>query len=810
MTAEHAPDPPADGRVSIGTPGLDEMLHGGLVGRRPYLVVGPSGTGKSSLALQFLIEGVRKGERVLLVTIEEPPNEIRLNHRGLGPELDAVEVFDAIPDIMRYERVPFKDIAAVRHASPLREVPLEIRRSPELSAVEVTLTGLEQMLRTEVQRRNYSRLVIDSLTALQYFCMKGFDPVAGAQAFLRFLSDLRVTTILTVESPLEDADTPERMLARGEIRLFRWELDDRTVRAVGVEKFRGSAHDVRLHPYRLGTRGLDVNLGVTISRDTRQLIETPRAPEPPSPTPASLPEPEPTSPLDPLGEVVRDLVLVGAEVAPLRAEIEAALGASAAGDVDRAQVGISRASALALGLSDSLRERMRGSTWPAPQVAEAYQRLVQRSEAARAGIAPTKLTPTGVLAVQLAWVLSLIPRAALEPATLRPSEVAPLVSLPVASLGSLADREPRMASGEGAVPSGERGVAVSEEVATETPSESSSPSLSAAPELGRVAESARGPGHPGSSEVGVPSGRIEPGAFRQTSTDAGGLAGSRPEHEPSPSPAPSLPQVPIPRHPGPARGLERAPSLPSPETRPSPTKAPTSGEKPARSLSGAFAAGGGAVAASVAPARTTGALPPPTLPPGAVQKTPRSTARSVEPPVPPPAVPAPPRARESREGRPPLPTLPSDPATRGDRTEPPGSVRGRPLSPPAPLPNLVPPVGSGAASSSAPALVSATAATPKRKRKTTSVPRKRLTTSPAATPPPEVDIAAAPTATLPPEADAMVGSTKPKRRPARKRKAPTVVSARAGPIPPSGETPAPAPPPVEPLAEATAPPKEGS
>ena len=81
--------------------------------------------------------------------------------------------------------------------------------------------------------------------------MKGVDETLGAQTFLRFLSDLRLTTVLNVEAAVEDVETPERLLARGEIRLFRWELDGQTVRAVGVEKYRGSSHDIRLHPYRI-------------------------------------------------------------------------------------------------------------------------------------------------------------------------------------------------------------------------------------------------------------------------------------------------------------------------------------------------------------------------------------------------------------------------------------------------------------------------------------------------------------------------------------------------------------------------------
>jgi KaiC/GvpD/RAD55 family RecA-like ATPase len=271
-------------RVSSGNPGLDLMLDGGMIPRRPYLVAGPAGTGKTTLGLQFLCEGVRSGERCLLVTLEEPPNECKFNHRGFGSDLSSVDVFDAIPDVMHYEHVPFKDISAVRLVLPFGRVPWLIRRTPELTGVDVTTAALEQMLRTEVVRQGYTRLVIDSLTALQCFCMKGMDEVGGAQSFLRFLSDLDVTTLLTVESPSDGTDTMERVLARGEIRLFRWETDRTTVRAIGIEKFRGSAHDERLHPYRIGPAGIDIDTGLTVSRRGRgrrkhdpELVMTPPA-----------------------------------------------------------------------------------------------------------------------------------------------------------------------------------------------------------------------------------------------------------------------------------------------------------------------------------------------------------------------------------------------------------------------------------------------------------------------------------------------------------------------------------------------------
>ena len=412
MSKPESPAPAAAGRVSTGNPGVDAMLDGGFVPHRPYLIVGPSGTGKTTLALQFLCEGVRRGERVLFVTLEEPPNEVRLNHRSLAPDLDRVEVFDAIPDVMRYERAPFKDIASVREISPFSKIAPQIRKSPELTSVEVTITALEQMLRSEVIKRNYSRIAVDSLTALQYFCMKGFDPIGGAQTFLRFLSDLRTTTVLTVESPLEDVETAERMLARGEIRLFRWELEGVTVRAIGVEKFRGSSHDVRLHPYRIGRGGLDVNLAVTISRDTRQIVEPhPSVAVPVPVAPALVVRPV----LEPVSEEVRDLVAIGVDVGAVRGVVETALAAVRGGRSDEAAAQIARLASITSGLAASVAADPSAAGGPASPRSDAIRRIVQRADSIRMGVPPTVFPDPSELEHQLGQVLAQIPVAA--PAT---------------------------------------------------------------------------------------------------------------------------------------------------------------------------------------------------------------------------------------------------------------------------------------------------------------------------------------------------------------------------------------------------------
>jgi len=550
--------PPPEGRLSTGNPGVDAMLEGGLPPHRPYLIVGPSGTGKTKLALQFLCEGVRRGERVLLVTVEEPPNEVRLNHRALLPDLDRVEVFDAIPDVMRYERAPFKDIASVRQITPFSGISAEIRRSPELSSVEVTITALEQMLRSEVARRGYSRIAVDSLTALQYFCMKGFDPVGGAQTFLRFLSDLRTTAVLTVESPLEDVETTERALARGEIRLFRWELDGVTVRAIGVEKLRGSSHDVRLHPYRIGPTGIDVNLPVTISRDTRQIVEAP--PTVVAPVPAAAPPL-----LEPLSEEVRDLVSLGVDVGPVRGVVEAAIAAVRAGRTELATQELSRLASLTGSLTATAADATEGSHGPASPVADAQRRIAQRADSIRVGLPPTAPPAPDVLEEQLDRVLAILPTNATEPAgaTAPPTSVA----------APTAVAEPSSAPSTEVPLSGGAPTPVPKEPASLEPSRPSIPEpaasspVPAAPEL---------PSLPTPPVELPPSAPVAPPRDLRETVPRPAPSRTR---SPPPPPVVSMPEPPplpegLPRPPAPAAPAGRAPSGSPVPSVPAPTPAP--------------------------------------------------------------------------------------------------------------------------------------------------------------------------------------------------------------------------------------------
>src|SRR4051794_18142042 len=84
--------------ISTGIPGLDNVLGGGLTKDRLFLVEGDPGAGKTTLALQFLIEGAARGETVLYVTLAETEVELRAVAEAHGLSLQGVSVHEVIPE----------------------------------------------------------------------------------------------------------------------------------------------------------------------------------------------------------------------------------------------------------------------------------------------------------------------------------------------------------------------------------------------------------------------------------------------------------------------------------------------------------------------------------------------------------------------------------------------------------------------------------------------------------------------------------------------------------------------------------------
>ena len=246
-------------KIRTGTAGLDKMLHGGLVPGRPYIVSGAPGSGKTILSMQFLREGLEGGERCLFVCLEEPPNELKINMRAFRWNLDDLDVLDANSDIRRFEPTPLLEISTEEEPAKMRSLSERIRKTPDFESKEVSVHSLQQLLKNLLVRRNYERVVIDSITALKYFCMREFEEAVTTQSFMRFLAESKVTSILTLELPEEGDVPPEAFLARGEFRLHKLRDETGIKRFISVEKYKGSSHDESVYPFDISNSGIVVN-----------------------------------------------------------------------------------------------------------------------------------------------------------------------------------------------------------------------------------------------------------------------------------------------------------------------------------------------------------------------------------------------------------------------------------------------------------------------------------------------------------------------------------------------------------------------
>ena len=146
---KNAPMPGGSGGASLaltGVEGIDDILHGGLTPNRLYLVEGVPGSGKTTLALQFLMEGVRNHEPVLYVTLSETEEELRSVALSHGWSLEGVHIHELVP---LEQSLSVDDQYTMFHPS------------------EVELSETTKTILADVERIKPTRVVFDSLSELR-------------------------------------------------------------------------------------------------------------------------------------------------------------------------------------------------------------------------------------------------------------------------------------------------------------------------------------------------------------------------------------------------------------------------------------------------------------------------------------------------------------------------------------------------------------------------------------------------------------------------------------------------------------------
>ena len=224
-------------RSATGIPGFDDVLSGGFIPGRLYLVDGNPGAGKTTLAMQYLLEGVRLGERCMYITLSETPDELRAGAASHGWTLDNIEI-----------------VELSAHADLDGDDELTMFHPSEVELSETTRRVLEHVQRTDPQR-----LVFDSLSEVRLLAQTSLRYRRQVLALKQFFSGRQCTVLMLDDRTAEGADVQLQSIAHGVVSLeHRAPPYGRALRQMRVVKFRGSDFRSGFHHIGLGRTGVEV------------------------------------------------------------------------------------------------------------------------------------------------------------------------------------------------------------------------------------------------------------------------------------------------------------------------------------------------------------------------------------------------------------------------------------------------------------------------------------------------------------------------------------------------------------------------
>ena len=224
-------------RAKTGIPGLDDILGGGLPTNHLYLIDGEPGTGKTTLGLQFLLEGVAKGERGLYVTLSESASELRSVASSHGWNLDGIVIFELSKD----SALDIEESYTIFHPA---EVELQQTVDEVLKAVE---------------KHNPARVAFDSLSEMRLLAREALRFRRQILAIKQFFQDRECTVILLDDKTAPEGDLQLHSLAHGVIVLEHVALEYGSERRrLQVTKVRGIRFRGGYHDFRIVTGGIEV------------------------------------------------------------------------------------------------------------------------------------------------------------------------------------------------------------------------------------------------------------------------------------------------------------------------------------------------------------------------------------------------------------------------------------------------------------------------------------------------------------------------------------------------------------------------
>ena len=224
--------------IPTGIAGFDDVLCGGLIPHRVYLVEGDPGAGKTTLALQFLLEGVRLGESCMFVTLSESKEELQSSAATHGWSLDGIHILEVI--------------ASEESLTP--DSRYTMFHPSEVELAETTKTVL-----AEARRIKPARLVFDSLSELRLLAEHPLRYRRQILALKQYFSRQQSTVLFIDDRTGTDADMQLHSIAHGVIRLDSVTAEYGALRRrLQVRKLRGCSYREGFHDFAIRRGGLQV------------------------------------------------------------------------------------------------------------------------------------------------------------------------------------------------------------------------------------------------------------------------------------------------------------------------------------------------------------------------------------------------------------------------------------------------------------------------------------------------------------------------------------------------------------------------